>query len=147
MTTNIRVSFSVLAVFYAVGIFRRKKGISFDSTSVRASISIKLRLLMLCESVCQREMWLLVTEILKVGHLAFPWVFSHGHTRCTKVDPLVKTLLKTGFQFRLILFCVQTVSEITFACLDKNIPAFKENKSQILIKARTSRAPASGTAI
>jgi hypothetical protein len=52
----------------------------------------------------------------------FPWVFSQGHTRCTKGDPLIKALVITGFQFLLIWLCVQLVSDITFTYLDKNVP-------------------------
>ena len=49
-------------------------------------------------------------------------VFSQGGTLCRMGNPLIKTLVKTDFQCRLIFFVyVRRVSEITFIYLDKNV--------------------------
>jgi len=68
-------------------------------------------------------------------------VFSHGDTDRNSVNPSVKTLGTTGFQFRPI-FCVQKLSEITLTYLEKNVPQFKENKSQVRAKRLATREAA-----
>ena len=59
-----------------------------------------------------------------------PLVITPGDTGRKTGNPLAKTLGTADFQFHLI-FCVLRISEIKLTYLNKDIPEFKENKSQI----------------
>jgi hypothetical protein len=73
-------------------------------------------------------------------------VFSHEDPLCRTSNPLVQTLFKTGFKFRLFFF-VQTIPEIKCTYLVKKVPRFEETKSPDWIKGWAIRTAYRGTTI